>query len=272
MTPNERAAPEHLTVEQACAVMRQAYQLGWISTRDGNVSVAMTDRRGFLVSGSGLIKHALVPTQFVLIPTGGAPARRQIPRPSGELELHRRLQALFSSQHLTVLHLHPTHIVAALYAGHRLARAVGRLPGSHPLHPGRPRRTRAACHQRGAGRGLRSGLPPGPWRYRPTSSGSTAMASSRSARHPGRPLSTWSAWNTSAASPWPPASRLPTHREPAMRMPANPRQVLTTGRVMMALAILRDDRLDPDCLSLAERFSLGTQIAGHPPCPSRQPS
>ena len=128
MTPNERAAPEHLSVEQACAVMRQAYQLGWISTRDGNVSVAMTDRRGFLVSGSGLIKHALVPTQFVLVPADGAPRVEQTPRPSGELELHRRLQALFNSQHLTVLHLHPTHTVAAMYAGHRLAELSAGFP------------------------------------------------------------------------------------------------------------------------------------------------
>jgi len=120
--------PEHPVVAQACEVMRRAYDLGWISTRDGNVSVAMTDRRGFLVSASGVIKHALVPTQFVFVPADQTPAPDAWPRPSGELELHRRLQALFGSRNLTVLHLHPTHIVAALYAGHRLAELSADFP------------------------------------------------------------------------------------------------------------------------------------------------
>ena len=48
-----------------------------------------------------------------------------------------------------------------------------------------------------------------------------------------------------------------------MRMPANPRQVLTTGRVMMALAILGMIVSTLIAYPLAERFSLGTQIAGH---------
>ena len=47
-----------------------------------------------------------------------------------------------------------------------------------------------------------------------------------------------------------------------MRMPANPRQVLTTGRVMMAQAILGMLVSTLIAYPLAERFSLGTQIAG----------
>jgi ribulose-5-phosphate 4-epimerase/fuculose-1-phosphate aldolase len=171
MTPNERAAPEHLSVEQACAVMRQAYQLGWISTRDGNVSVAMTDRRGFLVSGSGLIKHALVPTQFVFWsrPTGHrASSRRLVLRASWNCTVVCR--HCFNSQHLTVLHLHPTHTVAAMYAG-RLTELSAGFPEVTRYTRVGPERTRAARHQRGAGRGLRSGLPARPLARRPTSSG-----------------------------------------------------------------------------------------------------
>ena len=48
-----------------------------------------------------------------------------------------------------------------------------------------------------------------------------------------------------------------------MRMPANPRQVLTTGQVMMALAILGMIVSTLIAYPLAERFSLGAQIAGH---------
>ena len=41
MIEKKDTPPEHPVVEQACAVMRRAYELGWISTRDGNVSVAI---------------------------------------------------------------------------------------------------------------------------------------------------------------------------------------------------------------------------------------
>lgn len=130
MTMPAPAAHEHPTLAEASAVMRKAYELGWISTRDGNISVAMSDRRGFLVSASGVVKHSLVPTQFVFVPReqAGAPSADTYPRPSGELELHRRIQALVSQGPLTVLHLHPTHTVAALYAGHRLADLCANFP------------------------------------------------------------------------------------------------------------------------------------------------
>ena len=48
-----------------------------------------------------------------------------------------------------------------------------------------------------------------------------------------------------------------------MHMPANPRQVLTTGQVMMALAIMGMIVSTLIAYPLAERFSLGVQIAGH---------
>ena len=94
MTLPAPAPHEHPTLAEASAVMRKAYEQGWISTRDGNISVAMSDRRGFLVSASGVVKHSLVPTQFVFVPNGetGAPSADAYPPPSGELELHRRIQ------------------------------------------------------------------------------------------------------------------------------------------------------------------------------------
>ncbi len=130
MTTHESTPLEHPVLAQACAVMREAYERGWISTRDGNVSVAMSDRRGFLVSASGVIKHALVPSQFVFVPAepAAAGAANTTLRPSGELDLHRRLQALLAGRALTVLHLHPTHIVAALYAGRNLAELSADFP------------------------------------------------------------------------------------------------------------------------------------------------
>lgn len=121
MTQPTLTAKQQTLQQDACDVMRHAYQQGLISTRDGNISLAMPEHNGFLISASGVIKHALTPAQFVFIDTaadGTKPVNSA--SPSGELELHRRLQGLFHGGMLTVLHLHATHIVAALYAGYRL--------------------------------------------------------------------------------------------------------------------------------------------------------
>jgi L-fuculose-phosphate aldolase len=139
---------------------------GWISTRDGNVSVAMSDRRGFLVSASGVIKHALVPSQFVFIPAGdaAAPAADAYPRPSGELDLHRRLQALLAGRALTCCTCTPP---TSLLPSTR----DGIWPSCRPTSPKSPAtpgsgRTSRRCPTSRTGRSLRSRLPassrPGP--------------------------------------------------------------------------------------------------------------
>lgn len=122
MTPPEFMPTQPSLLQDACDVMSQAYRQGLISTRDGNISLATPERNGFLISPSGVVKHALTPAQFVFISADSPRTTASIPasRPSGELELHRRLQALFHGGPLTVLHLHATHIVAALYAGLQL--------------------------------------------------------------------------------------------------------------------------------------------------------
>lgn len=113
----------------AVDVMRRAYELGWISTRDGNISVAANDPGHFFISPSGVVKYRLTAGQFVMATT----IRRATPttetgKPSGELELHRRLQHLQPRPFKTILHLHPTYLIAALYAGYRLPELAANFP------------------------------------------------------------------------------------------------------------------------------------------------
>ena len=119
----EELAVQLLKVE-ACKVLKTSYERGWISTRDGNISIR-EDGQNFQISPSGTRKHSLRPEEFVLIGTSGLAGQAQ---PSGELELHRRVQALLPVGWTTVLHLHPTYAVAALYAGYRLADLAADFP------------------------------------------------------------------------------------------------------------------------------------------------
>jgi hypothetical protein len=162
----------------------------------------MSDRRGFLVSASGVIKHAWCRPSLSSSRRPGRTAADTTLRPSGELDLHRRLQALLQQRALTVLHLHPTHIVAALYAGHRLAELsadfpeVTRYTRVGPTYPALPATSEELAEACEAAFRQPSARPP-------TSSAWIATAWSPSARPHGRPSSTWSDWNTSAASPSP---------------------------------------------------------------------
>lgn len=106
-------------LQGACDALRRSYERGWISTRDGNVSV-MLPGQGLWISPSGVRKHALQPQDF--IPVGDRnEADHTAPgsRPSGELDLHRQIHAGMHAPGC-VLHVHATHVVAALFAGIRL--------------------------------------------------------------------------------------------------------------------------------------------------------
>jgi len=102
---------------QACSMLQAAYARGWITHRDGNVSVDDVNGDGFWISPSGVIKARLDSTQMLHVSTD-ALARGVAPAGvSGEFALHRLVQALLPAGYDTVLHLHPTYIVAAMFAG-----------------------------------------------------------------------------------------------------------------------------------------------------------
>lgn len=119
---------EARALEPACDVMAIAYQRGWISTRDGNISI-LASEDALLISPSGAVKHALTPARFVrasLLPL--SPAQQAVSGASGEFELHRLLQARRFPGMGTVLHLHPTYIIAAMCAGYELGELSVRFP------------------------------------------------------------------------------------------------------------------------------------------------
>jgi len=110
-------------------VMRRAYERGWITTRDGNISLRRKNSNILYITPSGWRKTIIHPEHIIkmkmdhegalTIPTGQSP--------SGEIEMHRLLQ-LGNESTRAVVHLHPTHIVSAMFAGWDLQEIAGLFP------------------------------------------------------------------------------------------------------------------------------------------------
>ena len=104
-------------------VMREAYKRGWITTRDGNCSLRRKGTNKLYITPSGVRKVTVIPETIVRIPIFDNKLVLDSLNPSGELEMHWMLQKEDKTR--CVLHLHPTNIVAAMYAGldlHELAK------------------------------------------------------------------------------------------------------------------------------------------------------
>jgi ribulose-5-phosphate 4-epimerase/fuculose-1-phosphate aldolase len=137
-------------LETICETLVEAYRRNWITSRDGNVSIRHHDRDHFYITPSGVRKQTLQPDQFKKVGI-----RRSMMlghnaswtdhtweildytdishnlRPSGELPLHFGLQKELG-QHANdirvVVHLHPTHCVAAMHRGIELGELVRDFP------------------------------------------------------------------------------------------------------------------------------------------------
>lgn len=99
-------------------VMRECYRRGWITTRDGNISLRRKDSNILYITPSGWRKTIIHPEHIVRIRILGT-GKLAIPKgakPSGELHMHANL-LLPANSTRAVLHAHPTHIVAALFRG-----------------------------------------------------------------------------------------------------------------------------------------------------------
>lgn len=112
-----------------CDVMKQAYQKGWITTRDGNISVRRKGYEFLFITPSGVKKNAIDEESIVRIPMNskGELSLSNGINPSGELEMHRLLQ-LDNDDDRAVVHLHPTNIVAAIFAGWDLQKIAAQFP------------------------------------------------------------------------------------------------------------------------------------------------
>jgi len=110
-------------------VMRKAYDRGWITTRDGNVSLRRSGSDIMYVTPSGWRKTIIHPEHMIkvkLLP-GGIEILDDHAKPSGELHMHDRLQR-YHKRTRAVVHLHPTNIIAAMYAGWDLQTLAAEFP------------------------------------------------------------------------------------------------------------------------------------------------
>lgn len=137
-------------LETICDILVDAYKRNWITSRDGNISIRHYDRDYFYITPSGVRKQTLQPDQFKkikinrYIPSGMGTLKfiyshEDMPytdisknlTPSGELPLHFGLQKELGQHNndvRVVVHLHPTHIVAAMHAGIELNTLVKSFP------------------------------------------------------------------------------------------------------------------------------------------------
>ena len=112
-------------------VMRRAYEKGWITTRDGNVSLRRKGSEIFYITPSGWRKNIMHPEHMLkvkLIPAGLEILNQTSnAKPSGELHMHSMLQRHHKKTR-AIVHLHPTNIIAAMYAGWDLQDLAAEFP------------------------------------------------------------------------------------------------------------------------------------------------
>lgn len=118
-------------IKELCDVMEKCYERGWITTRDGNASFRRKGSPYIYITPSGARKNVLRVEDIIqmtmmngelLIPNGT--------KPSGELDMHYFLQRS-ASKTRSILHVHPTHVVAAMYAGWELSELAKQFPELH---------------------------------------------------------------------------------------------------------------------------------------------
>lgn len=115
-------------------VMRRVYERGWITTRDGNISMKKRGGKYLYITPSGWRKAIVHPEHVVRLeivtdPLSGlrVPKVTGEQKPSGELWMHWNLQR-DCTRTRTVVHVHATHIVAAIYAGLNLQAISAEFP------------------------------------------------------------------------------------------------------------------------------------------------
>ncbi len=111
-------------------VMREAHKRGWITTRDGNISLRREDK--FYITPSGVRKYLIHPEHIVkyyVDDFDDTLMGRNEGTPSGELEMHRLLQTTADFEGCrAVVHLHPTYIIAAIHRGFDLQKLAADFP------------------------------------------------------------------------------------------------------------------------------------------------
>lgn len=121
-------------LDTICDVLKKAYERNWISTRDGNASYRRKNESFIYVTPSGTRKYLLNSEMIIKIDIKSLQRASDEYQnriiglePTGELELHLLLQQNITDNRI-VLHLHPTFIIAAMYAGYDLQKIASEFP------------------------------------------------------------------------------------------------------------------------------------------------
>jgi ribulose-5-phosphate 4-epimerase/fuculose-1-phosphate aldolase len=109
--------------------MKEAYDRGWITTRDGNCSLVRNNESLFYITPSAVRKNVLISESILRIRVSKDSVLnlKEEMNPSGELEMHWILHRDYRRTRC-VLHLHPTYTVAAMHAGWSLSELVKPFP------------------------------------------------------------------------------------------------------------------------------------------------
>lgn len=112
-------------------IMREAHKRGWITIRDGNISVRRQNK--FYITPSGGRKTIIHPEHILkaYIKDDKLEWRDTgtLAKPSGELEMHFFLQTTEDFKGCrSVVHLHPTYTIAAMHKGFNLQELAKEFP------------------------------------------------------------------------------------------------------------------------------------------------
>lgn len=111
-------------------VMREAYKRGWITTRDGNISI----RRGnkFYITPSGVRKTIIHPEHILRLPIKqGIVLMQGDIKPSIEMDMHVQIQ-MSDLKTKSVVHLHPTNTIALMYKEYNKRDALQEIANDFP--------------------------------------------------------------------------------------------------------------------------------------------
>jgi L-fuculose-phosphate aldolase len=128
-------------LDTICDVLKMAYEKNWISTRDGNASFKRQNEDFLYVTPSGVRKYHMNAEMMIKLELRVDDNNNVNPvrvldsyqqkiiglNPTGELPLHILLQKNLPENRV-VLHLHPTYIIAAMYAGLDLQQLAVEFP------------------------------------------------------------------------------------------------------------------------------------------------
>ena len=116
-------------------VMRRCYERGWITTRDGNISVWQSGYPDRLyITPKGVRKTIIYAEHICKLPIeklDGEPVLCSDKDASTELHMHWNILREVVKGHgksRSLVHVHPTHVVAAMHAGYDLKELVKGFP------------------------------------------------------------------------------------------------------------------------------------------------